>query len=269
MIWVLDSWLWWVLTAEYIQEVLPDVPLLVFADRGYVPYGEKSPERIRERTFVCLHRLFEQWCKLVILACNTASTHAIEEWQARYPDKKVLSVTIPWVEAVIEHDLHKIGVIATHVTAKAKLYTRMLAKHYASYPVQIQELPWWSLVTHIEVWSSPHALEKELQAVRAQFHDDVDGVILWCTHYPLIEDLIRKEFGSDLVYIDPWKESARKLPAYIARHPELGINVEENLDTDQSKTTVVTTWWIEILRQHIATLLGPVANERDCLAVDV
>jgi glutamate racemase len=89
---------------------------------------------------------------------------------------------------------------------------------------------------------------------------------LGCTHYPLIGDAIRNHLGDEITIINPWKEAAQKLPAYLATHPELWCPLGDGPD---KKTRIMTTGPVAILRQNVARLLWPVANERDCLAVDV
>lgn len=84
-----------------------------------MPYGDKTPEQIREYTFAGLHRLFDQGCELVIIACNTAASYAIRVRQATYPDKKALSVTIPGVEALIESQVNSTLFLSTVATGES------------------------------------------------------------------------------------------------------------------------------------------------------
>ena len=75
---------------------MPDYDYVFLADTANKPYGDKSGEQIKELTFSSLRYLFDV-CKvqMVILACNTAAAYAVRDWQAMYPEHKVLSVTIP------------------------------------------------------------------------------------------------------------------------------------------------------------------------------
>jgi glutamate racemase len=83
------------ISLDYFRKEFPDMDICYLGDTLYVPYGEKELERIHDRTFACLDWMFSTGCKLVILACNTASAAAIRERQEKFPHKKVLSVTRP------------------------------------------------------------------------------------------------------------------------------------------------------------------------------
>lgn len=93
-----------------------------------MPRGERSGEWIQERTFVCLEWLFAQGCELVILACNTASAYAIRPWQEQYPDKKVLSITIPGVETAHLIGASHVLLLATRATITSDIYPSVAHK---------------------------------------------------------------------------------------------------------------------------------------------
>ena len=95
-------------------------------DLAYVPRGERSGEWIQARTFLCLEWLFAQGCKLVILACNTASAYAIRPWQEQYPDKKVLSITIPGVETTHLLGANNVLLLATRATITSEIYLSLI-----------------------------------------------------------------------------------------------------------------------------------------------
>jgi len=231
MIWVFDSGLWWVQTAKYIADILPAYDLLVFADSAYAPYGEKNHDWIKKRTFQCLHRMFEQWCSLVIMACNTASTVVIVEWQAMHPDKKVLSVTIPGVEEVIEQWYHHIGVLATKTTIETNLYPHMFAKHFPQYDIIVEQVIGQWLVEAIEHMDI-EAISKKTKISCDQFSSDVEAVILWCTHYPIIYDRIKKDLPEKVDLINPWYIAAQRLVPYLQKHSNIA-----------QACMTCTAWW--------------------------
>ena len=119
---VFDSGLGGLQTLHYFKEYLPQYDYVFLADTANNPYGEKSGEQIRELTFNALRYLFDNChVEMVILACNTAAAYAVRDWQMRYPEQKVLSVTIPGVEAMIEGDgtYKHIGVLMTPATMQS------------------------------------------------------------------------------------------------------------------------------------------------------
>lgn len=231
MIWVFDSGLWWVQTAKYIVDILPAYDILVFADSRYAPYGEKNHQWIKERTFQCLHRMFQQWCSLVIMACNTASTVAIVEWQEAYPEKKVLSVTIPGVEEVIERWYHHVGVLATKTTIETNLYPHMFAKHFPKYPLVVEQVVGEWLVHAIENMNIEE-ISIKTKISCDQFSSDIEAIVLWCTHYPIIEDRIKKDLPKKVDLINPWYIAAKRLVSYLQKHTEIA-----------HICTTCTGWW--------------------------
>lgn len=232
MIGVFDSGMGGIHTAQYIHDTLPAYDILVLADQQYVPYGNKDAKRIRARTFVCLQWMFDQWCKLVILACNTASTYAIRERQSTYPDKKVLSVTLPGIEAIIHGCYTHIGVLATKATIESNLYPMMLERHYPERKVHVTWCIGYTLVSLIEQQVSEDQILLQCKKVCAWFPDDIQALVLWCTHYPLIQDIILQVVWYDVVLIDPGKASAFALVHYLQKHTELA-----------QSCTRCTWWW--------------------------
>lgn len=200
---------------------MPEYSFLYLGDTAWVPYGPRDPQRIHDRTFVCCEWLFRQWCHLVILACNSASTYAIRSWQATFPSRKMLSVTLPGVEAVIARDYHHIGVVGTPATIRSGLYPDFFARHFPNYPIQIDQLEWGNLVDLIEHNAPDAEILDVCKQLFSSVHDERDALILWCTHYPIILEHIQKYLPKKIEYIDPARESAKKLPAYLSSHTEI------------------------------------------------
>lgn len=231
MIGVFDSWLWGLQSLQYIRDYLPEYDFLYLGDTLYVPYGEKSEQRIHDRTFVCLQWLFDQWCSLVILACNTASAYAIRDWQIRYPEKKVLSVTVPWVEAIVHWWFHTPLLLGTKVTVETHIYESVREKAFPEYPVTWFVQIGTGRVQAIESWENTQQLQEIVNACHLErFLWKIDSVVLWCTHYPLIREQIENVLPG-LPIIDPAFESAQQLVNYIQRHPDLDNQISKHATT--------------------------------------
>ena len=101
----------------------PEWSYLYYADYEHCPFGEKTPEEIQSFTIAGVQRLFDAGAKVVILACNTASAWTLRKIQTEvFPDKKVLGVTIPGAEKVVELGLKNVIVFATEQTVKSRTY---------------------------------------------------------------------------------------------------------------------------------------------------
>lgn len=231
MIGVFDSGLWGLQSLLYLQTSFPHTDFLYLGDSLHVPYGEKPWQRIHDRTFQCLEWLFAQWCSLVILACNTASAYAIRDWQIRYPERKVLSVTIPWVEALVSRWLHAPLLLGTKVTIETHIYESVREKAFPEYPVTWYVQIGTGRVQAIEWWQSAAYLQEIVNACHLErFIGKVDSIVLWCTHYPLIREQIATVLPG-LPIIDPAYESAHQLVEYLHRHPELDNQITKNATT--------------------------------------
>ncbi len=235
MLGIFDSWFWWLQTLKYLKNEFPEFDYIFYADTKNLPYWDKNPEDIKKYTYEWINTLFENDVKLVILACNTASAYAVRSWQTEFPEKKVLSVTIPWVEAIIEWNYQKIWIFATHATVKSNIFPK---KHF--------EITWtnWNihqiwcpnLVNIIEEWIKDKSkIEQEISNYIKQLPDDIEALILWCTHFPILNDYIKKVFNKPI--IDPAKEAIIKLKSYFERHPEIYDSISKNW-----KTEYIITW---------------------------
>ena len=235
MIWVFDSWFWGLQTLRYLKKEFPNLDYLFYADNKNVPYWDKSGDEIMQLTFKWLNYLFDNWAKLVILACNTASAYSIKEWQAVYPEKKVLSITIPGVEKVIENWYKKVWLLATDATVRSDIYLKKyceLNKNCSNIFYSV-----WSpkIVDLIEAEVKDEGKIKEvLKSYLDKFPKDIEALILGCTHYPIYIDYFKELFFWDI--IDPSLESVLKLRTYFEKHKELYDSISKN-----GEVTIVET----------------------------
>lgn len=236
MIWVFDSWFWGLQTLKYLKKDFPKLDYLFYADNKNVPYWDKNFIEIRKLTFKWLHYLFDNWAKLVIIACNTASAYSIKEWQALYPEKKVLSITIPWVEKIVYWKYKKVGLLATDATVKSDIYLKKYCElnekcfniFYSIWAPKIVDL----------IESEEKNREKILEVLKAylnKFPKDIDVLVLACTHYPIYMDYFKELFNWDI--IDPSFESVIKLKYYFKRHPDIYNSISKN-----SQVKIIQTW---------------------------
>jgi len=177
---------------------LPSASLRYFADTAYAPYGPRSPEAIRARSFVICEHLIAQGARLIVLACNTATAHAIDALRARWPDLPFVGTEPGIKPAVAASRNGRIGVLVTSSTAASERYLSLIRRHAAGREVWTQACP--GLVELIEAGdlSSP-ALAARVEALTAPLRDaGVDTVLLGCTHYPFIDSLWRKALGPEV-----------------------------------------------------------------------
>lgn len=223
ILWFFDSWLGWQMVMKEFQEVFPDIEMIIEMDRIHAPYGDRSPEEIREFTYIWVEKLFFRGADVVVLACNTASVHALR-WlqQESMVWRHILWVTIPWAEAIVEWKYKKIGVIATEATVKSRMYKERV--HILDDAVMVEEVGAPGLVPLIEGGIiSGHEIDMLLWEYLSQFSPDIEALVLGCTHYPMILSSIEKMWiqthcGVIPDIVDPGREAAKKMLTWMLSH---------------------------------------------------
>lgn len=178
-----------------LRTLLPTARLRYLADAAYAPYGSRSPEEIRARSFAISEHLIAQGAGLIVIACNTATAHAIEALRARWPDLPFVG-TEPGIKPAVAASANgRIGLLATPATAASARLKALIERHAGGHAVTVQGCA--GVVDHIEAGDLDSA---ELRAL-VQRHcaplleAGVDTALLGCTHYPLIESLWQSALG--------------------------------------------------------------------------
>ena len=199
-----------VITKAFIQ-TMPEFDYCYYGDTKNLPYGEKTSGQILSYTLEAVKYLIAQDCKLIIIACNTATSIALRYIQQRFipayaPDIKVLGVVIPTVEEAVFNGAGTIGVIATPATVRSHIYQTELLKLNPN--LKILELATPKLVPMIE--NNQFDLADEICQEYAKPFWHADSLILGCTHYPFLMETIRRvTAGRGVTVIDPSPAVAR------------------------------------------------------------
>jgi glutamate racemase len=220
---VFDSGLGGLALAEAIRRRLPEYNYLYLGDTKRVPYGNRSQESIHEFVSQALNFLFENDCRLVVLACNTAAAEALRKSQQDYlprfyPERRILGVIIPTVEAAVA-DLgsERCGVLATQSTVDSGAYLREFER--LGFGGQLFQQPAPLLVPLIEgdglKYIEP-VIDDYLISLKTS---QVDTILLGCTHYCLVKELVAARSGCRVISQDD--VVPEKLADYLRRHPEM------------------------------------------------
>lgn len=228
-----------------IAEKLPQYDYLYLGDNARAPYGNRSFETVYEYTLECVEWFFRQGCPLVILACNTASAKALRTIQQNdLPrltdgDKRVLGVIRPTAEILGEYTgTGKVGVLGTKGTVNSGSYPAEIKKFYPGISVFQHACPLWVPFIENGLYQSEEIdpfIQKDLESLFAQ-DDEIDTVLLACTHYPLLEKKIAKYLPEQVKLISQGPIVADSLAGYLQRHPEL----ESQITQGKSKTFFTT-----------------------------
>jgi len=208
-----DSGVGGLTVVQAMRELLPAEDILYLGDTARVPYGNKSPETIIRYSREIMTYLRANDVKAVVVACNTASAHALAILQ-KESDIPVIGVIVPGVEAALSTTRNKrIGIIGTQGTIQSDAYQSLLRRLQPG--VVITAIPTPLLVSLVEEdWLSHKAthliLEEYLAPMKAA---QVDTVVLACTHYPLLKPMVQRVLGPSVTLVD----SAQNAAAALAR----------------------------------------------------
>ncbi|HLD18312.1 MAG TPA: glutamate racemase [Patescibacteria group bacterium] len=239
MIGIFDSGYGGLLILRALMKALPDYSFVYFGDNARAPYGPRTKEEIFQFTLEGVEFLFDQGCEIVILGCNTATAAALRRIQQeilprRYPEKRVLGILAPTVEAISGLSMKNVAILATQATVESGAYVREIQKRNPAACVFQQACP--SLVPLIESGAPEQKVDA---AIQGYFHElekslpeadlsSLDAVLLGCTHYGLVSHLFRRHLSENITLFDQGEITAHSLVDYLARHPEMNTRLKKN-----------------------------------------
>lgn len=213
---IFDSGVGGLTVLKEVLKLLPFENIVYFGDVGRTPYGGRSKEIITQFTNQDVSFLIEQNVKFIVCACNSVSSVALDDIRKNYPIKMV-GVIEPGAKAAVEKTKNgKIGIIGTHATINSNAYARII---HSIHP----KLKVFSLACPLFVPLAEEGyIEKEATYLIARdylqtMHDvGIDTLILGCTHYPLLKEVIETVMGEKVKLIDSGEETAKVAYSMIA-----------------------------------------------------
>lgn len=201
---IFDSGIGGLTVASAIHKLLPQEELIYFGDTAHLPYGDKSPEAIKYFSLKIGKFLLDKKCKMLVIACNTASSLAYNDLVDFLGDKiPVVNVIDPVVEFVAQQERFKrVGVIGTKATIKSDLYAKKLK---AARPgIEVKSLATPLLAPMIEEGFFSNTISKTVinSYLSASKLKNIDSLILACTHYPLIQSEIEEFYQKKVEIIN-------------------------------------------------------------------
>ena len=220
-----------------IRHLLPQYDYIYLGDNARAPYGARSFEIVYKFTLEAVEYLFNRGCNLVILACNTASAKALRTIQQndlprfKDPTKRVLGIIRPTVENIgLRTRNGKIGIFGTAGTIQSRSYDIEVEKMYPGFQIYGHACPMWvPLVENKEASGdgADYFVKKDIDNLMKECND-IDTVILGCTHYPLLEDKIKKYMPENVNIVTQGEIIANSLKDYLIRHPEIDGRCSKN-----------------------------------------
>lgn len=212
---VFDSGVGGLSVLSEMKRLLPGETFLYFGDSANTPYGEKTEEWVRSRSEEITESMLNNGAKAIVIACNTATAAAAAAIREKHPDVPVIGVEPALKVAVSKHQGTSFLVMATNVTLRLEKYHTLeqrLTKDAEFYPLACD-----GLAARIEQGNlDGEDLSELLETLLAPYIGQVDGIVLGCTHYPLIKEQIRRIFG-DIPLYDGGEGTARELKRRLER----------------------------------------------------
>ncbi len=262
---VFDSGYGGLTVLKELVKALPQYDYLYLGDNARAPYGTRSFETVYHYTLDSVNWFFKQGCSLVILACNTASAKALRTIQQNdlpkiAPDRRVLGVIRPTTETIGQFSTSQaVGVLATSGTVASQSYPIEIAKFFPHLQVYQEACPIWvPLVENNELDNAgaDYFVQKHIH----QLFDkgkNIDVVLLACTHYPLLQQVIQKYLPTSVKLLTQGEIVANSLANYLTRHPEI--------ESQCSKTGTLqffTTDTTEDFNNHATRFFGKPVQSR-------
>lgn len=208
--------------ARAVESLLPEFQLIYYGDLARTPYGSKSPETITGYSIDNTEFLLDHGAKIIIIACNSAASTASDTLRQKF-DVPIFEVITPAVDRAVSTTVSgNIGVIGTRATIRSSVYDEKIKQKAPQLRIFSQACP--LLVPLVEEgWLDSRETKMILRKYLAPLKQkNIDTLVLGCTHYPLLKDLIQHRIGRKSVrLIDSSIEVAFTLKKYLEETPAL------------------------------------------------
>lgn len=223
---VFDSGIGGLTVLDKIRSVLPSENIIYIADSLYAPYGDNPPEFILSRSLRCAAFLAKNKVKCLVIASNTATACASLELRNCYPSLPIIATEPPVKPAIEAVGSKVIGVLVTAATSSSGKYGRLLNRVSATKKIITQPCP--GLVKLIETQGpgGEQTVELLTRYLKSLMDENIDTLVLGCTHYPYLAEQIRRIVGPDILLVDP--------SLGVARHVRRRLEETGMLNSDQS-----------------------------------
>ncbi|MEK6772353.1 MAG: glutamate racemase [Bdellovibrionota bacterium] len=259
---VFDSGLGGLSVLKVLAKRFPSEEFLYLGDTARLPYGSKSPETIQQYTVQNLKWLASRNCKVLIIACNTASSHFHKNEFQGIP---VYDVIAPGSKMALQTSKTKvIGVLGTRATIQSQSYVKKIHEYDPKAKVIVQSCPMFVPLVE-EDWNDDPITNlivfRYIQSLRNQDDDEMmDSLVLGCTHYPFLRESIQKAVGQNIQLIESGEALAAKLNEDI-KNNRWKINPQSGGEEKQALIRLASTDRSDFFENLARKLLSPFAPQ--------
>jgi glutamate racemase len=210
-----DSGIGGLTVMKQLIRVLPQERVIYFGDTARLPYGEKSRETIIQYSIENAIFLLEQNIKILVVACNTASAYAIDKLR-RIFNIPVVDVIEPGAKKAVQMTRKgRIAVLGTRGTIRSQAYQKEITSQMPEAVIFPIACPLFTPLVEERYLKHPAAKMIVQDYLNPLKQHDIDTILLGCTHYPLLEDLIREVVGEDILIVDSATTCAQKVVSIL------------------------------------------------------
>ncbi len=204
-----------------IINLMPEEKVIYFGDTAHLPYGTKGEIFIKKSSEKITEWLLEKGADIIVVACNTSSAWASDYLKERFKNVPIFEMVDPAVKEIDSLGRKKIGIIGTPGTIKSQAYNQKLLKENPD--LEIYSVPCPLLVPLVEEgWTREKITKEILEKYLAPLEErSIEALVLACTHYPLLEETIRKVLADDVKIVNPAKSLASCLKTFLEKNLQL------------------------------------------------
>ncbi len=246
MIGIFDSGLGGISVWQALYDALPFESLIYLGDGLRCPYGSRSEAEVKAFTEEAVERLLAEGCKMIVIACNTATAVAIKYLRDKYPNIPFVGLEPAVKPAALTTKSGVIGVLATERSLQGDHFRRAEAKYGED--VKILKRVGVGFVEAVEAneENTPETAELVRKAVVPLVEAGADKIVLGCTHYPFLRDVIASVVGDGVEIIDSSEAVARRVATLL---DENGIRAKEDAKAEYRFLTFADEAYAEKLRR--------------------
>ena len=213
---VFDSGVGGISVLRHLRRMMPKENFLYYGDDANAPYGSRSTQQVRQLTLCAAEKLLsDEQVKALVVACNTATSAAIIQLRQIYNQKIIIGIEPALKPAADRFPGGHIGIMATEVTLREQKLMGLMARYGEN--CTISRIPAPGLVELVEqgLGNSPEAY-RLLQPILQPYRDNLDALVLGCTHYPFAEAVISRILGERTLLLDGGEGTARQTRRRLA-----------------------------------------------------
>ncbi|MFC2048780.1 glutamate racemase [Elusimicrobiota bacterium] len=245
---VFDSGMGGLTVLNSINRKMPNEDIIYYGDTAHLPYGNKSSESIIKYSLNISEFLKSKNIKMLVVACNTASVYALDTLKERL-DIPVLGVVESGVNAALENSRKAIGIIGTYGTVKSMAYEMMIKEKDSSRDTYSRACPLFVPLIE-EGWINNRITREVAEVYLGGLRGKIDSIILACTHYPLIKDVIAGVFDREIQVVDSAMEVAKSVGHILTD------NALDNPDEKPGKLEYFVSDAPELFKENGSLFLG-------------